>query len=54
MSGWMALFTSVGFSVTRYQDVFAPEWAIGTRGSVPADWARAYPVEQVWHLTKTA
>ena len=52
ISGWMDLFAAIGFTARRFQEVFAPEWATGTRGSVPAEWAKDYPVEQVWHLEK--
>lgn len=52
MSGWMDLFADIGFHVTRYHELYAPEWASGTRAAVPADWARTYPVEQVWQLKK--
>ena len=45
-------FAKIGFSVTRYQEIYAPEWAEGTRAAIPADWAKDYPVEQVWHLQK--
>ena len=53
IAGWMHLFAEIGFAVTRYQEVYAPDWALGTRAAVPADWAKSYPVEQVWHLEKT-
>ncbi len=52
MSDWMALFARIGFDVTAYQELYAPDWAQGTRGAIPAEWAKAYPVEQVWHLQK--
>ena len=52
ISHWMALFAETGFTVSRYQEVFAPDAATGTRGAVPADCAKTYPVEQVWHLAK--
>ena len=52
ISSWMDLFTEIGFDVTKYQEVFAPEWASGTRAAIPANWAKSYPVEQVWHLKK--
>lgn len=52
MSGWMDLFSEIGFEIKRYQELYAPDAALGTRGSVPADWAKSYPVEQVWHLKK--
>ncbi|WP_375173433.1 class I SAM-dependent methyltransferase [Pseudooceanicola sp.] len=52
-SDWMRLFAEIGFAVTGYQEVYAPDWAQGTRAAVPADWARDFPVEQVWHLAKS-
>ncbi|PSL18512.1 class I SAM-dependent methyltransferase [Shimia abyssi] len=52
MSGWMDLFSQIGFLVTRYQELYAPEWAQGTRAAIPSDWAKEYPVEQVFHLRK--
>ncbi len=52
ISDWMALFAQIGFGVAKYQEVYAPEWAEGTRAAIPADWAKSYPVEQVWHLHK--
>lgn len=51
-AGWMDLFAEIGFSVMRYQEIYAPDWANDTRGAVPAEWAKQYPVEQVWHLEK--
>lgn len=50
----MALFAEIGFVVQNYQEVFAPEFETETRAFVPADWAKDYPVEQVWHLDKPA
>ncbi|MBX2835659.1 MAG: methyltransferase domain-containing protein [Gammaproteobacteria bacterium] len=52
ISAWMALFKEIGFDVTSYQEIFAPEWASGTRAAIPADWAKRYPHEQVWQLRK--
>jgi SAM-dependent methyltransferase len=49
---WMALFAEIGFRILRYQELYAPPGVEGTRGCVPADWARDYPVEQVWHLER--
>ncbi len=54
MAGWMDLFAGIGFRVRKYQELYAPESATGTRAFVPAEWAREYPVEQVWHLEKPA
>ena len=51
---WVALFAEIGFTIAHYSEVYAPDWATDTRGAVPADWARAYPVEQVWFLHKPA
>ena len=52
MSGWMDLFAEIGFKVTKYQELYAPDWTEGTRAAIPAEWAKNYPVEQVWHLQK--
>lgn len=52
LQGWMDLFARIGIQVERYSEVYAPEWAQGTRGAIPADWAKDYPVEQVWYLNK--
>ncbi|MEZ5823901.1 MAG: class I SAM-dependent methyltransferase [Geminicoccaceae bacterium] len=53
-SAWMELFSTIGFVVRNYQELFAPEEETQTRASVPAEWARNFPVEQVWHLEKPA
>ncbi|MEW9920037.1 class I SAM-dependent methyltransferase [Marimonas sp. MJW-29] len=52
ISGWFALFSEIGFTVENYQEIYAPADAVGSRGGVPAAWARDYPFEQVWHLAK--
>lgn len=52
ISAWMSLFSEIGFKVENYQEVFAPESATGTRACIPAEWAKQYPIEQVWHLEK--
>jgi len=51
---WMALFAEIGFVVKAYQEVYASESETETRAFVPAEWAKSYPVEQVWHLEKPA
>ena len=51
---WIALFNRIGFEITGYQELYAPDWAQGTRAAIPSDWAKEYPVEQVWHLRKPA
>lgn len=52
MAGWMDVFATTGFAVEKYQELYAPDWAEGTRAAIPADWAKQFPVEQVWHLRK--
>lgn len=52
IAAWMDVFAEIGFTVRRYQELFAPETETETRAFVPAEWARKYPVEQVWHLEK--
>lgn len=52
ISAWMDLFAAIGFTVRKYQELFAPESETETRDFVPAEWAKKYPVEQVWHLEK--
>ncbi len=54
MADWMALFAQIGFVVTGYDELYAPQDAMGSRGGVPAEWAKVYPSEQVWHLQKPA
>lgn len=51
-AGWMDLFRQIGFTVERYHEIYAPDDAEGARGGVPADWAKAFPFEQVWVLAK--
>lgn len=53
LSNWMRLFRTIGFAVEDYEEVYAPPDAEGSRGAVPAEWAKIYPVEQVWFLRKT-
>ena len=53
MSGWMDLFSDIGFEVTGYHELYAPENEMGTRAAIPAEWAKSYPVEQVWKLRKS-
>lgn len=53
MADWIALFSRLGFAVTGYHELYAPRDATGMRAEIPADWAKDYPVEQVWRLRKT-
>jgi SAM-dependent methyltransferase len=52
ISAWMEIFADIGIAVKKYQEVFAPGSATDNGGAVPAEWAKNYPVEQVWHLKK--
>ena len=52
MADWIALFREIGFTVDRYQELYAPEDLEDVRCWVPAEWAKAYPNEQVWHMSK--
>ena len=54
MADWFALFTQIGFVVENFQEIYAPDDATGSRGGVAADWAKDYPLEQVWYLRKPA
>ena len=52
LSGWMELIMETGFAVGRYHELYAQKSAFGTRAAIPAEWAKDYPVEQVWLLRK--
>ncbi|WP_425038180.1 class I SAM-dependent methyltransferase [Primorskyibacter sp. S187A] len=54
MEDWIALFSDIGFRVERYREIYAPDDAQGVRAAIPAEWAKSYPVEQVWYLEKPA
>jgi hypothetical protein len=51
-SDWLRLFREVGFAVDDYHELYAPEDRDGKSFTVPADWAKSYPSEQVWCLRK--
>ena len=51
LSRWLELFRQTGFEVKNYQELQAPTGA-STAFSIPADWARNWPAEQVWQLRK--
>lgn len=51
-SAWFRLFNGVGFDVVGYDEPRPPEQVDGERFSIAADWARAWPSEQVWKLRK--
>ena len=52
ISSWIRLFHRIGFDITDYTEIQAPESATGTGGTVTADWAQRFPSEQVWRLHK--
>ncbi len=52
ISAWLDLFAAIGFTVRKVPGAVRARIETETRGYVPADWAKNYPVEQVWHLEK--
>ena len=51
ISSWFRLFRETGFRVDDYLELQAPEEA-EDRYAVPGAWARRFPAEQVWKLTR--
>lgn len=49
---WFKLFNKTGFAVIDYHEIYAPSDANETSFSVPADWAKSFPSEQIWHLKR--
>lgn len=54
ISSWLRLFREVGFTVDDYLEIQAPPTASGIAYWVPAAWARRFPAEQAWILTRQA
>ena len=52
LSKWFRLFREQGFRVDDYLEIQAPMAKSPDQFSTPWDWARAYPSEQVFKLTK--
>ena len=52
ISEWMRLFRDTGFEILAYHELQAPEPGEEVRFFATADWAHAYPSEQVWSLRK--
>ncbi|MEO0939870.1 MAG: class I SAM-dependent methyltransferase [Pseudomonadota bacterium] len=50
--GWMDVFARCGFTVQGYKELYARPDAEGIIAAVPADWAKDYPVKQVWWLRR--
>ena len=51
-SGWLRLFRETGFEVTDYLELQAPADVVDTEFTIPANWAKNWPSEQVWQLRK--
>lgn len=51
-AAWMRLFREVGFDVVDYAEIQAPPDATGVEFFVTAEWARRFPAEHAWILTK--
>ncbi len=51
-SDWLRLFRETGFEVINYLELRPPESASQTKFSIPAEWAKKWPSEQVWQLRK--
>ena len=50
---WFKLFRAHGLSVERLQEVQPPEGAVSTyRNDQETDWARRWPMEQIWAVRK--
>lgn len=52
ISGWVALFHHVGFTIEGFLEPRAPLTETRTDFSVPPEWAKRWPSEQVWKLRK--
>jgi len=52
LSKWFTLFRAQGFRVDDYQEIQAPAVRSPDRFSTSWEWARSYPSEQVFKLTK--
>ncbi|MEM8538342.1 MAG: class I SAM-dependent methyltransferase, partial [Pseudomonadota bacterium] len=52
ISDWFACFKRIGFVIEVYIELYAPDDAQGDEFSIPADWAKDFPAEQVWKLRK--
>ncbi len=52
ISSWLRLFRTTGFDVVDYVEIQAPPDAEGLRYWVEADWAKRFPAEQAWILSK--
>lgn len=53
LSDWFALFHDSGFTVDDYREPRPPAWVDEDRFAVRIDWARRFPSEQVFKLTRS-
>ncbi len=51
-SAWLKLFRDTGFEIVDYIEIQAPDGAQGIPYSISAEWAKAFPSEQIWWLRK--
>lgn len=49
---WLSLFTRHGFVVEDLVELTPPEGSVTTFRDRPADWARRWPMENVWRLRR--
>ena len=49
---WIRLFTSAGFDVLELVEAQVPEGSTTTYAWAPIEWARRWPIEEVWKLRK--
>ena len=52
IANWLSLFRECGFQVEDYVEIRCPDDRQGKQFGYDADWARQWPAEQVWYLTK--
>lgn len=54
MAEWFRVFSDTGFTVDDYLEIQAPADAEGVPFTVDADWARRWPAEHVWKLSRSS
>lgn len=53
ISEWLRLFADAGFEVDEFLELQAPDDIADDRYSMTAEWAKRWPSEMAWKLTKT-
>ena len=53
ISDWMRLFDDAGFDVDEFLELRAPDDIADDRYAMKADWAKRWPSEMAWKLTRT-